>query len=295
MNRLALLALLMPALALAQITTGSFVQTQVNARDELTFGPGECEAPIQVTWSVGITGVVCSDLEVWVTPSTSCGEKPGDNDFKFQSLPPSLFANQRTGTFVLRVRELPAFSSPNTAVCGDAGLEKEHRVCAAFTLGTFDCVTSQRTVLRPASPAMVSYDSLPPQSPVVSSVTAGDRSITVTFSTDADTVVVDAEVKKQTESDFHVAASSAPSSFTVRIDDLENNAIHEVRLVARDKAGNVSAPSATFSATPLHTQGFFEVYRRAGGTDQGCTAAGGGMLASAALLAARLFSRRKSS
>jgi hypothetical protein len=60
----------------------------------------------------------------------------------------------------------------------------------------------------------------------------------------------------------------------ITIKGLTNSVPYALRLLAIDEAGNVSAPSATVSASPEASLGFAELYDESGGAEGGCSMVG---------------------
>src|SRR5688572_13911572 len=129
--RLAPLFLLVAAPAFAQ-TTGGLTMT-INGSDTATVGVNDCDEPVTVTWTVATSSASCSDLTLWATES-ECGEAAGANDRKYTSVSSAVLATQRTGTFNVVVKDLPAFGAATDGgtACGVLVAEKTHRVCGAF-------------------------------------------------------------------------------------------------------------------------------------------------------------------
>lgn len=84
---------------------------------------------------------------------------------------------------------------------------------------------------------------------------------------------------------------------SLTIEGLRNGVTYEVAVRAIDENGNESAPSALLQGTPLRTVGFWDLYKEAGGEEEGgCNAAGGpawlGLMAAGLFFASRFNGRR---
>jgi hypothetical protein len=104
-------------------------------------------------------------------------------------------------------------------------------------------------------------------------VTAQDEAVRVAFMADSDTATVLVEARSGGAGDYVQVGEAPVANAFVRGTGLKNGVEYEVRLRARDAAGNTSDPSASEKVTPIRTVGFWGYYREAGGTDgQGCSA-----------------------
>lgn len=256
-------------------------------------GTDDCDKVVRVAFTLS-ANVLCSGLEVWVSQK-ECADASANGDLVLGTSTLVDLQSSRTGTFEFKIRELPVFTAADAGTCGATGLNSEHHVCGAFKAASYDCSSSPVVVKAGTSPT-VTYDSQAPVAPVINTVAAADGALTVAYSASAsDAVRVNLELRAAGQTEFGFFQSGAAGDNRVRLEGLQNDLAYEVRALSLDLAGNVSEPSNVVTATPLHTQGFFEVCQRSGGCGQGCAAVGGGgaLAAAAALVAYRLFSRRK--
>jgi hypothetical protein len=297
-----MLLLVLPAVASAQTTTdgGTFTTTEltlaVAGGEPVVLDPDQCGETIVVNWAVRTIGLFCSDLTIWATTG-ECADafSAAAGDKLLQTTSANALLQQNTGSVSIPVGDLPAFAG---FACGALDQQVTTRICGAFGSAALSC-DSGRTVIRATTAPTILYDTLPPPAPVLESVDPGDGLLIARLggpSTDADQVHV--EVRRAGSGEEFVRSISVnPTTERARLRGLTNGVAYEVQAVAQDAAGNLSAPSATLVATPIHTEGFFEDYRKSGGQDQGgCdTTAGPALSALAALLlwATRLRPRGK--
>jgi uncharacterized protein (TIGR03382 family) len=223
----------------------------------------------------------------WVTLG-SCGGGLDGGDLDLQSSV-SEWRNQ-SGSVLLEINRLPAFNSVDGG-CPGATIDVTHRVCAAASFGSPLC--NPGTSLR--SNALVHFKSIPPNSPVITSVGSSDQALIVRVSVSSDTATFRVEYRPNgTDSGTASWTQAGPfplsgGTGTTRINGLQNNVRHEIRAFAQDAANNESLPSDSFFATPYQTQGFFAQYQSSGGAETGGCASVGGTI-SMALLGLALLS-----
>lgn len=274
MFRLLLIATL-SATAPALAQGANSLQLQVGSGKESFVIPRTgCDGSVTASWTVTLLSQPCADLALWVTQG-ECEDKAGAADLQLSGVPVATLAGQGTGTLSIPARDLPAFKGEKPASCGDP-VEKRHKLCGAFkTTTTFggEC----NSVVKDSSPPSIVYDGKPPDPPVIEQIDAQDSALLVRFSS-VEAALIHLEFRAQGEEDFSRTEPVSASLATARITGLSNNTTYEVRALAEDSAGNVSAPSEVAAATPIRTEGFFAAFLGAGGTTQGCTAAGGSAL-----------------
>lgn len=269
--------------------------------DTFTFGAGSCNATINVAWTNTTTiGFVtqCSSspvFKVWSTTS-ECGNAPLTGDVRYDDIPALTLQTVKQGQFTVKLADLPGFNSSVTTdggvvTCGTDGISKTHRVCGAIEYTVFTGVSCGTATTTTASPLKLVYDTAPPIAPTITDYAAQDQGVKVGFTVDADTTTVLLEVRAQGEADYRQIQESSTASATAIIGKgLVNNTTYDVRLRARDSAGNTSEPSVAIAVTPIKTLGFYGFYRQQGGTDGGCSSAPGLLFL---LGAALLFWRRR--
>ncbi len=283
---LAVVSALWAPAALAQI---SLVPLQITTSDGLssyTFGASSCGGTLQATWTSTLRGVPCGDMAVWIT-NGECGDAPATGDHSLDSVTSALVLTVRTGTITINLAQTPTgdltgFTSEldGGASCGQPDTEVDMKLCASIPLQSgVSCIQNH------ASPLDIVYDTKPPATPSIDTVTVKDASlqIGVTYSSDSEFVYV--EAKGAGEADFgHSTQIVVADTSSGTISGLVNGTTYDLRAYAVDAAGNVSGYSDIVSATPLHTTGFWEAYRRAGGQAQGCSAVWGAPVLAGALL-----------
>lgn len=286
----AALSLLLPGLALAQVSL------TVNGQASATISTGDCSAQLPVTWTLTSTGYVSGDMAFWATTGT-CGDAAAAGDFTYDSdtVSQTVLQVTRTGGFNVKVSDLPMFSQADGGYCGSVGTNRTVKLCAAVSIATSQYVAA--TITKVSSPPTITYDTEPPGAPSLDDVVAMDKALIVKFSTATGSTLVRFEVRPQGSVDFTPSESISGESSSATLSGLVNDTTYDVQATAEDAAGNVSGPSNLVSGTPVRSDGFFAVYRRAGGTGMGgCTMAGGGSLAVLGLLAAAgsVLRRRRS-
>lgn len=262
--------------------------------DTYTFGAAQCSTTLTVRWQYNTNiGTLCSSLRLWSTDGT-CGDAAGTNDVKYDDVPAITVTGIRSGTFSVKISELPAFAKADTTTpCGGDRISKTHTLCGSIDYSTVGCGFSTALKLS-ASPLKLVYDTLPPTAPTITGLQGQDGAIKVEFTHDSDTTVVIGEVKGPSDTDFSYAGEAAASTGFVRLTRLNNGDTYDVRLRGKDASDNISDPSDIASATPVRTVGFFGVLREKGSSEQGGGCSVGGPLMPLGLLAlARALARRR--
>lgn len=295
MQRFLFSAVLVSALAAQAQGTTALAPLSINvagsSATSVIFGADDCGSNLQLNWQSNLIFNTCSDLQLWAT-NGECGDDPVSGDKVYPSIPATQVFTVRSGSFTLKLSELPAFSSSDGGVvCGTQGVQKSMKICGAIDVQQAGVTTC--TVQKVTTPLPITYDVLAPAMPVIESLRALDASLQAEVSVSSDTTLVHLQVRKSGESEFvEKGVASISGSGSVKATGLSNNSTYDVRAIAEDGAGNLSAPSEVLSGTPQHTAGFFEIYRRNGGMQGGCAAAGLAPLAIGSLLWA-LARRRK--
>jgi hypothetical protein len=282
-----LCALLLGLTAFAQTTTTPVAITIAESLhpnlDTFTFGAADCATPISIQWTntllINLTSCGANPLKMWVTAG-ECRDEIGLNDSALEDIDAVTLNTVRQGRFnVTPIKDFPDFKTTTTTdggtlqQCGSMEpFTKQHRICGsvAYKLNSgFGC-TGDNT-FQTATSLKVVYDSEPPSAPTITDYAAQDEAVKVGFTVDSDTSVVLLEVMGGKYTDFTQIKDGSASNSSIKGDGLENNVMYQVRLRARDAAGNTSEPSPEISATPIKTLGFYGYYKDLGGTDQGCS------------------------
>jgi|APLak6261675434_1056106.scaffolds.fasta_scaffold00359_1 hypothetical protein len=291
MKRLLCLVILGASLAASAQTTT--IQPQLSFRrvddpnvDSYTFGAGQCNDTITVRWLntllINLTQCTQNPLKVWAT-NGECGDAPATGDKRYDDIPGISVQNIRQGTFTVKLSELPGFTTAATDggsnACGAGESSTTHRICGSIEYailggGFGGCGTATKQT---AVPLKLIYDTLPPGPPTLVSAAAQDEGVRVDFEYDGDTTIVMVEARGPGEADFRQLAETTASNKLIRGKGLQNNVEYEVRLRAKDAAGNVSGPSGSVNVTPIKTLGFWAYYKQQGGTDEGGCSTGAGL------------------
>jgi len=285
---LALPLLFSAAQGQAQVVLSPLQLTTSDGQSTYTFGAAACTTTLQATWTNNsLFGAPCGDLAVWTT-SGECGDTPASGDHSLDSVTAAIVMSVRTGTIQVPLEQLPGFTGADAGLCGAADTQLSMKLCAAIPLQSgLTCFSNH------ASPLELDYDTQPPPAPAIDSVVAQDGALQVSVSASTDTFEVDLQAQGAQETAFgHGVQVLTADTSTGTIRGLTNGEAYEVRAYAVDAAGNASGYSDPMSGTPLHSTGFWEAYRRAGGEAQGCTSFPSGQLAWLALLA-RLAGRSR--
>jgi uncharacterized protein (TIGR03382 family) len=287
----ALLALTPPAaLAQSQIT----LQLNTN-QSEVTVGPQACGELIRADWTLsGAGAVACADLKFWVTPGTSCTDRPSTatGDVELESISQPMATS---GFFNIPVNQLPLFvGAGGGASCPAPDRQLSYRVCGTYQTSGTQCVAGAEFWIRTAQPPRIHYDTRPPPAPVIADALGLDAAASVSVTAVADAATV--RVEARADGFPTRSAEQDPRGGNLVVRDLENDVEYTVVATARDLAGNVSGESEPRTVTPVATAGLWQRYKDAGGAETGgCSATGGAALALWAVLAAVGIFRRKRS
>lgn len=273
----AALLVLLALPALAQTKSALELGAGNSFSSTYSVGPSDCNLKLRVRWRYNFAvGLLCTPLKLWSTAG-ECGETPGANDVRYDDVPSITVSTAREGTFDVAIAELPGFKdgAASATPCGSPNLTKTHKVCGIIEYSSASCGFTNQPKLQ-ASALKVVYDTLPPPAPTIIEATATDKGVRVSFSVTSDAAVVIAEVRAQGTADFSPAGEALASAAAIQVTGLANGTTYDVRLRAKDEAGNLSEASDSVAVTPVKTIGFWGSYRSKGGTDPGgCTTAPG--------------------
>jgi hypothetical protein len=276
MARAALLLLLLPSLALAQLTV---TETSDDLDDE-RINIAECEATLQsnfvFNWTITTTPATTS-VELRISDTSGCA-LPSEN---------SAVKTQTLGTFTGATGTSAVQSAPNLAqqlafACR-AGSSRSLHVCAIGSNGA----TATQTVT-----AIVPVDTSVPTKPRVLSVSPGEGALDVVWelSSNANRYIVEATP----QGGGSPVRSEEITGNSQRVSGLVNGTPYEVRVFGISEAGNASTASDPLVETPQEVNDFWEAYRVAGGDEQGgCGVGGAGALALLGLVPLALRRRAK--
>ena len=288
--------------AFAQMVVPQLAITRIDdpTADTYTFGAAECNDAIVLRWSSTLNALTFAQcglnpLKLWSTAG-ECGDQPNTaaGDTLYDEVQGITWSTTPQGTFTVEISQLPQFkttTSPDGGTpfepCGGS-FTKVHRVCGSIAFGNSfaQCAMQYQKV---SPPFELIHDTEKPNPPTITDSSAQDKAVRVGFAATGDTEVVLIEVKGPTDADFLPAGESIASNTYVRAEGLQNNVTYDVRLRARDAAGNTSDPTdPPIQLTPVLTLGFWARYKRAGGTDpgNGCST-GAGLMPLLALFALR--------
>ncbi len=258
--------------------------------DTYTFGADQCSATLTLNWTNTLTTLSAScltnPLKLWSTAGECQETGPGADDTRYDEVPFLTLVGIRGGSFSVKIAELPDFKTTAIAdggtnlPCGDpTPFTKTHKVCGmvdyAISSG-FGCGTAQHQM---ATPLKLVYDTQPPSPPTIDDSTAQDKGVRVAFTlVSSDTSTVLLEVKGPDDLDWRQLNEVPATNGVITGSGLQNNVPYQVRLRAKDGAGNVSDPSAEITVTPILTLGFWGFYKDAGGTEQGGCSVGAGLM-----------------
>jgi MYXO-CTERM domain-containing protein len=157
----------------------------------------------------------------------------------------------------------------------DGAAEGDIEVCVQARSGTAKIGTA-RGVLR--------LSVTKPSTPTLNGAGPGERALVVDWDAPNAGLLESYEVQVSTDPTFAgtapVLTSGRVTATDHRFGGLENDVEYGVRVVAFSDADNPSDPSNVVTGTPLAVNDFFELYRQAGGVEQGgCASGAAGLLA----------------
>lgn len=265
-------ALTLAALVAAGRAGAQSVTLDVNSKAAVLAGENDCTIALTINWSIAVTGAAaCDPLTIWVTKATACASAPLAEDFTVGTVSAATWVSQSTGNFSMRVSDLPVFTSATT--CPQADQDEIMRVCA-FT--RYQNISGTCVEAKAAQSPTITYDSTPPEPPVITSVVAQDGALQINFTAKSDVSTV-AVAYESAIGPYTVAPYGPAASGSIQLSGLTNGVTYAVLLLAKDAAGNQSTNSNAMSGTPVPSFGFFSTYHNDGGdTAGGCAAAPAG-------------------
>jgi len=281
--------LLLLAIAPAAFAQGTLT-VQFQDDDLLTVNATLCDSTINVDWTATSGGAsTCTDLRLWVTDRTTCGDAPQSGDLDLGTASASDFsAGSGRKSFLLD--DLPGIEGVADAGsgCGAVGFEQTFIGCGRFTLGSLVSACSSPTVVTNSTLPKLVYDALPPSAPTLDSLIPLDGALLARVSTtgaDAVTVVLFVKEAAAAETAYTAATTFSTEAGSGKITGLQNGVAYSVKAYAEDVVANRSEASSELTGTPENSEGFFGNYRRLGGDEVGgCSAVGGGSMVSALAL-----------
>ncbi|HEY8210685.1 MAG TPA: MXAN_2561 family MXYO-CTERM-anchored protein [Myxococcaceae bacterium] len=268
------LSLQRAAIALAALVTAGRAGAQsvtldVNQKQAVLLAKNDCNLTLNANWSINAAGATaCDALTIWATTATSCANAPVAGDLEIGIVPQASWVTQATGSFQFKVSDLPLFTS--AATCPQDMKNDVMRVCA-FTkyspLGG-NCVEAKAS-----QPPTLTYDTTPPEPPVITSVVPQDSALQINFTAKSDVSTV--AVAYQSAIGPYTEGPEGPAaSGSIRLEGLTNGITYAVLLRAKDAAENESTASNVLNGTPVLSFGFFASYKNShGDTEGGCAAA----------------------
>ncbi|MFY1831209.1 MXAN_2561 family MXYO-CTERM-anchored protein [Myxococcus fulvus] len=292
------LLLLSASTALGQTVTFSVSGNQGN---DIVVSKADCAKVTQVTWTRQ-AGNLCDTLYIWLSPDT-CSDTPSSTEVTLDEIERT--ETTPSGTVSLNISEALTKAGQT---CEAQTENKSFKLCASVRPFSTNATTCEATATSVGSPAVtLTLDPKPPAAPILPTVTGLDTALSVDVTAPSDSSQMRVEVVSlvagedggSTTAGAVVRSKDQTSANTLfRMENLENGVEYGVRVLALDKAGNVSEPSPLATGTPVASNGFWAAYRGAQGAETGGCGAGGGGLAVGAVVAALGFwtvSRRKQS
>jgi uncharacterized protein (TIGR03382 family) len=294
MRLLAVCLVLLSAPVMAQ----AIVLTVNGQNTSATISSRSCADNIAVTWRVA--QAPCSgDLQVWSTTTGTCGDTRGTNDYEIVTLSASTVQGiaglTRTESFAISNLFTSNGSDGGAVACG-AAQDLSIKVCGSLRINTG--IAGCQTTPEKAN-LTVTYDGTPPPRPTIAEIVPLDSSLSVRVTTGAP----DIASFKLYYSDSGSGAAKLPGpsaastdgSKIITLPNLQNGTTYFVTATVTDEAGNESPESDAMQGVPINTVGGWGAYKAGGGAETGgCSAAGGGLALSVAVLAlVRGLSRRR--
>lgn len=292
---------LLPLLVSGQIGFVNNLRLTINDQTDVSIGASSCGSTMagNITTQISAT-TVCSALQMWVTDG-ECTDAPStsNQDLVIPEIPQSTLLIQRNQnqTISFAVNNMPYFkkNAADGGGCGNSGVEVNHKLCASVTVAN-DISCFSKIVVKATTPVTISYDTLKPSPPSITSTEPFEGAAAVTVvATDTDTASIRLEYRTVGAMDF-VTGPTLTNQSSTTIMGLTNGTTYEIRAIALDSAmpdPNASDPSEIRTVTPRESTGFWDACVDAGCRNGGCNAAAAGPLGLFALAVLMLFRRMR--
>jgi hypothetical protein len=279
--------LAVPALASAQQAVPQGQVTFLNGRDfPMYVNASECGsgATVTIQWNVTLLGGVTS-----IPTGTTYQLYSSDVDPSTNTGGNTCFKTPATGTMTVNAGQITDQQGNNPIITQTAVINltdfitKAAKSCADNGTTVWICVeaTAGGTKVGFAEMAVTISTTQPPP-PTITSITAGDQalnvswdagSVTSTFSGDTYAYRLTATAIQGTDTGSP-RTSSRYTATSARFAGLVNDVVYSVTAEALSKADNASDPSNAVTGMPQHVLDFWDVYKNAGGRDDGGCAGG---------------------
>ena len=284
MRRVLLPALLLaPSLALAQVTI-----TETGDQPDEIVNIAECQgasgfaSTIAIQWT--LSSVTFTQVEVRVSDTSGCPASTSNSTAHTSSL--GTFTGTNNTTSIAAPDLLGRINIPTSACSTGANLAVQICVVPRDAAGT-DITGSTVT-------GTFLLDRTVPPTPTAPTVTAGDSALRVSW-----TAVSGSKLSYRVEATPQGVAGATPirsdevTGTSLRLSNLTVGQPYEVKVIAISEGGNESAASPATIGTPLVVNDFWDLYRTAGGREEGgCSTTGAASLALLAFAPLALRRRR---
>ncbi len=284
--RLAALLLLLPTVALAQVTTTTGAVTIAESNDsDNAINIAECNGSIadtlSFTWTVSTYSVIPTggSFTLYVSDTSGCPLSTTTSTANTATIASSIPTNgSSSGSYSGVSVSSVLHSSGLTFSCS---VPSTIFVCATTVDGSGAVATAVGSI---------ALDASVPPAPVVNDPSPGDQALGVSWSSGS--TVVDGGTTG-TAASYEVFVTTHGGAFPVnpsatvtspstsaRVGGLVNGVLYDVVVYALSSGGNISAASNVVSGTPVHVDDFWSSYRNAGGKETGgCSHGAAGAIA----------------
>jgi hypothetical protein len=235
---------------------------------------------LSLSWDLGSSSG--ASVQILASDASGCSETDATTAVLVDGLSTSQTSYPGDGDGAFTVSDVLESSGESAGTCD--GDDFRVYVCVRLLDSSGDAVATGSAALR--------FQLERPPAPVAVAATPGEHALHLGWS--AGTAATGATASSATyrafASDGTTTASSGETSETsLRLDGLANGTTYQVWVVAYSEAGNPSDASVAVEGTPAPVDDFFELYRKAGGSEEvGCGSAGSGGLGALAPLLALL-------